>query len=46
MNALRNPKGWVWDENDKTYKQILAFEERSVHYQFDPQQHMWIVPNY
>lgn len=46
VNALRNPKGWVWDENDKTYKQVLAFEERSVHYQFDPQQHMWIVPNY
>ena len=46
VNAQRNPKGWVWDEEKKTYKQVLAFEQKNVQYQFDPQQNMWIQPNY
>ncbi len=46
VNAQRNPKGWVWDEGKKTYKQVLAFEQKNVQYQFDPQQHMWVQPNY
>tara|TARA_B100001564_G_scaffold359557_1_gene381824 strand:+ start:100 stop:690 length:591 start_codon:yes stop_codon:yes gene_type:complete len=46
VNSLRNPKGWIWDENDKTYKQVLAFEEKRVNYQFDPQQHMWVQQSY
>lgn len=46
VNAQRNPKGWVWDEDKKTFKQVLAFEQTNVQYQFDPQQHMWVKPNY
>ena len=46
VNAQRNPKGWVWDEVKKPYNQVLAFEQKNVQYQFDPQQHMWVQPNY
>ncbi len=46
VNAQRNPKGWIWDENDKTYKQVLAFEEKSVNYQFDGLTHMWVQQSY
>lgn len=46
VNGLRNPKGWVWDEEKKTYIQVQAFEEQSVNYQFDGQTHMWVKQNY
>ena len=42
VNADRNPKGWVWDDQKKTYKQVLAFEEQRVNYTYDNQQHMWV----
>ena len=46
VNSKRNPKGWVWDENTKTYKQVPAFEEQSVNYVYDNQQHMWVQQHF
>lgn len=42
VNESRNPKGWIWDENEKTYKQIAAFEQQKVNYTYDNQQKMWV----
>ena len=46
VNANRNPKGWIWDEKDKTYKQVLAFEEQRVNYVYSPQEHMWVQQHF
>lgn len=46
VNANRNPKGWVWDEEKKTYIKVLAFEEQRVNYTYDNQQHMWVKQYY
>ncbi len=46
VNSKRNPKGWVWDENSKTYKQVPAFEQQSVNYVYDNQQHMWVQQHF
>ena len=42
VNSNRNPKGWIWDDQKKTYKQVLAFDVERVNYTYDNQQHMWV----
>ena len=41
VNSSRNPKGWIWDENAKTYKKVAAFEESKVNYSYNNSSHMW-----
>ena len=31
---------------DKTFKQVLAFEEQRVNYVYSPQEHMWVQQHF
>ena len=42
VHSTYNPKGWVCDDQRKTYYQVPAVEQVQVNYSYDSQQKMWV----